>query len=266
MQCIDPRTTNALVPEGGHATGNAAHAIDSQPPPTSRRHFLLQSAALLTVTPVLQPMAHAVLLGDSIFDNGRYTSGGPDVIAQVKRRLPASWKATLLAADGATIEGVLPQLARLPSDTSHLVLSAGGNNALMQQGILDQPVRSTSEALLLLARAVQEFEAAYRKVIGLCLKPGMPLTICTIYNGNFPDTHFQRRASTALALFNDAIVRVGTENQLSMIDLRHICNRPEDYANPIEPSSVGGEKIARAITALLTERKANIPGARIVGF
>ena len=31
---------------------------------------------------------HIVLLGDSIFDNGRYTSGGPDVIAQVCQLLP----------------------------------------------------------------------------------------------------------------------------------------------------------------------------------
>jgi len=30
-----------------------------------------------------------------------------------------------------------------------------------------------------------------------------------------------------------------------------VCSEPSDYANPIEPSSVGGEKIARAILASL---------------
>lgn len=38
-----------------------------------------------------------------------------------------------------------------------------------------------------------------------------------------------------------------------MIELRALCTRPEDYANPIEPSSIGGEKIARAIARVVTE-------------
>ncbi|PYX58528.1 MAG: lipase, partial [Acidobacteria bacterium] len=29
-------------------------------------------------------MPHLVLLGDSIFDNSQYTSGGPDVVSQVR--------------------------------------------------------------------------------------------------------------------------------------------------------------------------------------
>jgi hypothetical protein len=45
-------------------------------------------------------MAHIVLLGDSIFDNGRYTMGGPDVISQVRQLLPVGWQASLLAVDG----------------------------------------------------------------------------------------------------------------------------------------------------------------------
>jgi hypothetical protein len=32
-----------------------------------------------------------------------------------------------------------------------------------------------------------------------------------------------------------------------VIDLRLVCTEPADYANPIEPSSRGGEKIAQAI-------------------
>ncbi|MGZ8470667.1 MAG: SGNH/GDSL hydrolase family protein, partial [Gemmatirosa sp.] len=33
-------------------------------------------------------MRHLVLLGDSIFDNAAYVRGGPDVVAQVRARLP----------------------------------------------------------------------------------------------------------------------------------------------------------------------------------
>ena len=78
----------------------------------------------------------------------------------------------------------------------------------------------------------------------MCLGNGLPLVLCTIYDGNFPDRNFQRRASTAVAVFNDAIIRVGGENKLTIIELRRVCDRPEDYANPIEPSSIGGAKIA----------------------
>ena len=45
-------------------------------------------------------MNHAVLLGDSIFDNAAYVPGKPSVIEQLRISLPAGWKATLLAFDG----------------------------------------------------------------------------------------------------------------------------------------------------------------------
>src|SRR5712664_1385755 len=75
-------------------------------------------------------MAHIVLLGDSIFDNGAYTEGGPDVISQVRQLLPDGWHASLFAVDGATTVDVPYQVHRVPPDSTHLVLSAGGNDAL----------------------------------------------------------------------------------------------------------------------------------------
>ena len=65
-------------------------------------------------------MPHVALLGDSIFDNGAYTRGGPTVIEQVSDRVPGGWSATLLAVDGATTESVPAQLNRLPADATHL--------------------------------------------------------------------------------------------------------------------------------------------------
>jgi hypothetical protein len=37
------------------------------------------------------PMGHLVLLGDSVFDNAAYVGGGPDVVAQLRARLPTGW-------------------------------------------------------------------------------------------------------------------------------------------------------------------------------
>jgi hypothetical protein len=218
-----------------------------------RRRFLHQSLALLAAPTVKPADPHIVLLGDSILDNGAYTGGQPDVIAQLRRVLPRHWKATLLARDGATTAGIPDQLARLPRDATHLVLSVGGNNALMRQNLLQAPAASTADAVALLADAIQEFDTAYRKAIAACLAHRLPLAICTIYNGNFEDVRYRRLTRTAIALFNDAILRVAVENRLQAIELRMVCSRPEDYANQIEPSSIGAAKIARAIAAVVAE-------------
>jgi hypothetical protein len=53
-----------------------------------------------------QTAPHVVLLGDSIFDNGAYVPGDPDVVTQLRGILPDGWKASLWAIDGAIISDV----------------------------------------------------------------------------------------------------------------------------------------------------------------
>jgi GDSL-like lipase/acylhydrolase family protein len=209
-------------------------------------------------------MPHIVLLGDSIFDNSRYTEGGPDVVSQVRQLLTTTWNASLLAIDGSTTESVPSQVQRMPTDASHLVLSVGGNDALMNSGILLAPADSTSQAVAALAGVSQEFEARYRGAVEACRETRLPLTLCTIYNGCFPDAGFQRLVSTALMVFNDVILRVGIEFGLAIIDLRFVCSAAADYANPIEPSSIGGAKIARAIVNSVSTIRADHACARVV--
>ena len=198
-------------------------------------------------------MPHVVLLGDSIFDNERYTAGGPAVIRQVRSSLPAGWQASLLAIDGAVANDVPRQAARIPADATHLVLSVGGNDALREAGIIDTRVSSVGQSLGLLANIADNFGRDYRQAVEACKERGLPLATCTIYNGCFPDQIFQRVVSVALMVFNDVIIRTAVEYGLPVIDLRSICAAAEDYANPIEPSSIGGEKIARAIATLVTK-------------
>ena len=209
-------------------------------------------------------MPQVILLGDSIFDNAAYTAGGPDVVSQLRRLLPRGWTSTLLAIDGHRTEDVKRQLSQLPSGATHLVLSVGGNDALSHGDLLSRPARSAAEVLTLLGNAAREFEERYRQLIIRLLQAGLPLTVCTIYNGNFPDRDFQRIATTALSAFNDAILRVGFERRLTIIDLRLVCDEPADYANPIEPSSVGGAKIARAIAAAVGATNMVLDGSRVV--
>ncbi len=207
-------------------------------------------------------MSHIVLLGDSIFDNRFYTEGGPDVVSQVRELLPNGSHATLLAVDGSTTEDIPSQTQCVPSDATHLVLSVGGNDAIMNSDVVLNPLKSTAKTLEELADISEGFEKKYRQAVAACRKMGLPLIICTIYNGNFPDSEYQRLSSTALMVFNDAILRTGFEFGLTVIDLRFVCSSPDDYANPIEPSSKGGAKIARCIVASIGQSKK--PGAQVI--
>ena len=196
-------------------------------------------------------MPHVVLLGDSIFDNGAYTRGGPDVITQLRGVLPEGWRSTLGAIDGATTEDFGPQISALPPDATHIVVSIGGNDALGHIDLLGRPARSSAEVLAAFAAAAESFERRYRRAVAGVIGRGVPVTLCTIYNGNFPEVGFQRLASTALTVFNDAILRIAFEHALTVIDLRLVFDEPDDYANPIEPSSHGGAKIAKSIVRAL---------------
>jgi hypothetical protein len=193
-------------------------------------------------------MGHVILLGDSILDNAAYVRGGPDVVRQLRSRLPAGWDSTLLARDGAVTSEVRSQLARLPRDATHVVVSAGGNDALGASFMLGQSVANVAEALSLLETAQNRFAADYSEMARAVTAVGLPVAFCTVYDTplSSPDHRIVR---TALALFNDVITRAAFARGAGLIDLRLICDSDEDYANPIEPSVRGGDKIASAIAA-----------------
>jgi hypothetical protein len=208
-------------------------------------------------------MPHVVLLGDSIFDNQAYVGGGPDVVAQLREVLPGGWQATLAAMDGATTQEMSIQHARIPGDATYLVLSIGGNDALMNVDILDRRASSSAEVLGMLADLRDRFGTRYGEVVRQLRGRGLPLILCTIYEGSFPDERMQRLAGTALTVFNDVILRTAIRAGLTAIDLRLVCADAADYANPIEPSVQGGAKIARAIARAVGTEHAGPPPSEV---
>lgn len=195
-------------------------------------------------------MSHVVLLGDSIFDNATYVPDGPPVIEQVRPGLPPGWQATLVAKDGHVVEDVAGQLAQVPPDATHLVISVGGNNALMASRILGDQVVTVGQALAQLATVLDTFRSAYIEMLVGVLALEKPTAVCTIYDAT-PRVGPAERA--ALAGFNDIITRAAGIVGLPLLDLRLICNQPDDFSalSPIEPSVVGGAKIADAICRML---------------
>jgi hypothetical protein len=197
-------------------------------------------------------MNHVVLLGDSIFDNKAYVQRGqPDVVAQVRAKLPQGWQATLCAVDGAVTRNVEGQLRTVPADASHLIVSAGGNDALGNSGILREGARSVAEVMGRLTNVRDDFARSYRAMLDAVMRLRLPVAVCTIYDARFPDPQEQRLVVTALSIFNDVIMREAFARRLPLIDLRLLCNEPDDYANPIEPSAKGGEKIAGTIAQVV---------------
>lgn len=198
-------------------------------------------------------MNHLVLLGDSILDNGAYTRGGPAVLAHLRAKLPPDWHVSLLAVDGSITAHVIGQLARLPAGTTHLVISAGGNNAILQSGFVSEPAQSVAEVLQRMAAIADQFAYEYHTMLTAVLQRSLPTVLCTVYEPNFPDPIMQQLMTTGLVLFNERILRAAIQAGLLVLDLRSICTLPEDYANEIEPSVVGGAKIAGGIIRVLTQ-------------
>ncbi|HEX8198478.1 MAG TPA: SGNH/GDSL hydrolase family protein [Pyrinomonadaceae bacterium] len=196
-------------------------------------------------------MAHIVLLGDSIFDNKSYVGLGKDVVAHLREAIPADWQATLKAVDGNVTGNVSRQLSDLPETATHLIISVGGNDALMNADVLQMRAESAAQVLNELANRAERFEQDYSEMLRTVLSKNLPTALCTIYFPSFPDEQIQRIAVAALATFNDAIIRQAILNNLPLLDLRLICSQKADYANPIEPSDIGGRKIAQKIFELI---------------
>jgi hypothetical protein len=198
-------------------------------------------------------MSHVVLLGDSVFDNAAYVRGGPDVIRQLQGVLPHGWTATLRAVDGAVTGSVPRQIQGVPADASHLVVSVGGNDALGHMGVLEDASRSIADALNRLAGIGDSFARNYASMLDQVLARALPTAVCTVYDPRYPDPRMQRLAVAGLTIFNEVILRQAFARGLPVIDLRLVCDEDADYANPIEPSSHGGEKIVAAIARVLAE-------------
>lgn len=199
---------------------------------------------------------HVALLGDSILDNGAYVSEDElDVRSHLSKLVD---DVTLCAIDGSTTANVFDQLKMIPKDVTHIVLSSGGNDALRSVFLLDERADCVGDALLQLSGVIKDFEEEYRRLVGAILSLNFltrpKLIICTIYNTRYPDPIRQMILTTALRLFNDVIQATALEFGVPVIDLRTVCTDDEDFFNPVEPSGIGGGKIANAINSTITKQ------------
>jgi lysophospholipase L1-like esterase len=173
---------------------------------------------------------------------------------QLQTLLGQGHRVSLLARDGDVLADVVAQVGRLqdlPVPPTRLVVSCGGNDVLGLAGSMQSPVRTVLAAAELLASWQARFRRDYRRMLNVVLSRGLPLAVSTIYDG-VPGLAPGLR--TAIAPFNDVILREAAARRLPVLDLRLVCDHPGDYAasSPIEPSAQGARKIAAAIAEMVS--------------
>lgn len=195
------------------------------------------------------------LAGDSIFDNALYVPAGKPTIEHLKVCLAGDvMEAVLVAIDGSVAADVPPQLASAEQPISFLIISCGGNDALAAADVLAAEVTSVYGAMTKLSQMREQFRHEYRLVLEAAKQHCQQVAVCTVYD-SVPG--YAIEMMTALALFNDVIIFEAAKVGIPVIDLRVICDEPEDYSavSPIEPSDQGGRKIANAIAKWVKQQR-----------
>ena len=92
---------------------------------------------------------------------------------------------------------------------------------------------------------------------------GLPTVVCTMYQPHYSEPVQQRAAATALAIFNDRLIRLAVDSGLSIVDYRSVCTDPADFGEQGLLSIVGLGKVAEVIWRALHESAARGPGTEI---
>lgn len=200
-------------------------------------------------------MKRIALLGDSIFDNEVYVEKKRSVKNMMTRILGKHGIVDLLAIDGSVTDQVVFQIPRLHSETDHIFVSSGGNDALRVKYLMFEAEETDENDLNLpgIMAILRDFRASYRNLMLKLKNWSCPVTICTIYD-SVPG--LSAKEKVALSLFNSIIIEEAIKFGYSILDLRSICNDFGDYSSisPIEPSESGGKKIAEAICRMAFKR------------
>jgi hypothetical protein len=117
-----------------------------------------------------------------------------------------------------------------------------------------------AEALLTLREEAVTFGTRYWTLLDAVLNVGLPTIVCTVYNGAFEDPTQAFAVETAMCIFDHEILLAGLDRGLPVVDLRRVCSSRADYFNAIEPSELGGARIAAAVLAAFRAPRYDLGG------
>ena len=191
------------------------------------------------------------LLGDSIIDNKVYVGEGELSVTEHLQHNSSS-NFTMIAVDGDTTEDVLDnQLDNLKEPVSHIVLSIGGNDLLQNLHLLQDETSGMKFALEKSSELIGEIQENYTKILEHLSQYDAQVLLCTVYEGDLKSdvllAEYDKAGKAMLKMHNDTVYYLASKFDVDVLELRNIFTNKEDYANPIEPSHIGGEKLAKAI-------------------
>jgi hypothetical protein len=194
---------------------------------------------------------HVVLLGDALLDAYSSIDKTPGEFEEAL--LPGTrdqWKISVVSA--AAIERAGSALV-LPKDATHAIIFIEGNHAIEESGLLQSRPDTYGQKLEQLSLAADEFELTLARLIHVAQAARLVIMVCTMFQPNHKDPVRQRTACAALAVFNDRVTKRAAEARVSLIDLRLICNEPDDYDKPTQLSQSGLQKAANVIRFAMLE-------------
>ena len=197
-------------------------------------------------------MAVVNLLGDSIIDNKIYV--GPHELSVTEHLHNLSDDViNSIAVDGHTTKDVIyAQLDLLPQYSTHQVLSIGGNDLLQNMYFLKNQERLTTNEVFEQAVGIMApIKRRYQTIVEKLSLQDSNILLCTVYEGNLlndPLLYDIALSSKAMvSMLNDIVYSTANTYNAQVLELRTIFTTPKDYANPIEPSHIGGSKFALEI-------------------
>ena len=183
----------------------------------------------------LTSMDNIVLVGDSILNNANYVSPGLTVYDLIKSKHE---NVQMYAADNSAIKDVIKQVENMPNKfntkNTYIFVSAGGNDILNLS--IHQDEESTKNLFnmyLLLIKAIkQKF-------------PNANIVALNIY---YPPNPYYKIFYKTVEMWNNLLMKNKTIQGYSVININKMLTSEDDFTRDIEPSDIGGEKIADAIT------------------
>ena len=194
-----------------------------------------------------------ILLGDSIIDNGAYVRSGELDVAQQLQILLPNHTVVKRAVDGSICAGVHGSQIDDLEGADRIVLSAGGNDALQHIDLLETVTATTAKDVLVRLWSIrEEFRRDYAALLDCLALMRRPVLVLTVYDpcfhGHGMDSTYQQAAESALSIINDVIQQEARRRGFDILELRTLFDHRADYANPIEPSAIGGAKLAKRIS------------------
>jgi hypothetical protein len=181
-----------------------------------------------------------VLLGDSILKNNTYTSNGKGIDDLLKER--NNGNVYCYAEDYSKITDVYSQIDNIPPELNNpnttIFLSSGGNDLLTYYDDRGGNLDDTT--------VLNPMFSGYKKVVkNINTKfPNSKLVLLDIY---YPDNIRFKPYHPIISQWNSMLYNYANKNQNNVLRVSSMLTNSDDFSFGIEPSSIGGEKIANSI-------------------